>query len=251
MRWMTIAWIGCVCSVAMAQSTQPAGSQADLAATEFRATQAMASGQYAVALPLLQHVAAGLTDKPDHLAQINEQIRVCQKNLQVAVTTPATKPAVLASVPLTPTGAPTDPSMIMDLRLRQPHTAPKPGHILEMQIKQLGNFTYDPLATGGIPADVKALSGCTLRTHGYMMPMDQVENITEFAFVPSLFGCCYGQPPQVQHTIIVHTPPGKSVAKYTSQELIVEGTLKVAETKDDDFVVSIFEMSASSIRPAD
>jgi hypothetical protein len=204
-----------------------------------------------VALPLLQHAAAGLADKPDQLAQVNELIRVCQKNLGVAVSVAATKPAVLASVPLTPTGAPTDPTMVMDLKLRQPHAAPKPGEILEMQIKQLGNFTYDPLKPGGIPADVQALSGCKIRTRGYMMPMDQVENITEFAFVPSLFGCCYGQPPQVQHTIIVHTPSGKSVAKYTSQELIVEGTLKVAEIKDDDFVVSIFELGASSIRPAD
>lgn len=248
MRWMTIVLIGCLGSVGLAQTTQPAISQADLAASEFRATQAMSGGQYSVALPLLQHVALGLTSKPDQLAQVNEQIRVCQKNLTGAVSTPATLPS--AVVALGPTGAPVDPTMIMDPKLRLPHAAPKPGQAIELQIKQLGNFMYDPIATGGIPADVQAMNGCTLRTHGYMMPMDQVENITEFAFVPSLFGCCYGQPPQVQHTIIVHTPPGKSVAKYTSQELIVEGTLKVSETKDDDFVISIFEINASSIRAA-
>jgi len=250
MRWMTIAFLGCLCSVGLAQATQPSGAQADLATSEYRATQAMAAGQYAVALPLLQHVATGLSAKPDQLAQVNEQIRVCQKNLGTAVSTPATNPSSPAKVLLDPTGAPVDPTMIMDPKLRLPHAAPKAGQILEMQIKQLGNFMYDPLATGGIPADVQALNGVTLRTHGFMMPMDQVENITEFAFVPSLFGCCYGQPPQVQHTIIVHTPPGKSVPKYTSQELIVEGKLKVAENKDDDFVVSIFEISATSIRAA-
>jgi hypothetical protein len=81
-----------------------------------------------------------------------------------------------------------------------------------------------------------------------MMPLDQVENITEFAFVPSLFGCCFGQPPQVQHTIIVHTPPGLSVASYTSHELVVEGILKVGEHRDDGFVTSIFEINATSVR---
>jgi hypothetical protein len=260
MRWFAIAFIGCLCSVGLAQTTQPAITPADLASSEFRATQAMASGDYAVALPLLQHVALGFASKPDRLAQINEQIRVCQKNLGISISTPATLPS-LAVLPGTPggasatvapaaSGAPSDPTMVMDPKLRQPHAAPRAGQVIELQIKQLGNFMYDPIATGGIPADVQALSGCTLRTRGYMMPLDQVENITEFAFVPSLFGCCYGQPPQVQHTIIVHTPPGKSVAKYTTQELLVEGILKVSETKDDGFVVSIFQIDATSIRIA-
>ena len=40
------------------------------------------------------------------------------------------------------------------------------------------------------------------------MPMDQSENITQFALVPSLFGCCYGQPPQIQHGVIVTCPKG-------------------------------------------
>jgi hypothetical protein len=34
-----------------------------------------------------------------------------------------------------------------------------------------------------------------------MIPIDQAENITSFALVPSLFACCFGQPPQVQHTV--------------------------------------------------
>jgi hypothetical protein len=136
----------------------------------------------------------------------------------------------------------------MDLKLRQPHEAPKPGQVLEMRIEQLGNFTYDEHAGGGIPADVQALDGCTLRVHGYMMPMDQVEAITEFALVPRSLGEFWT--PHVQQTIFVHTPPGKSIAKYTPGELVVEGTLKVAETEDDGYIVSIFDITATSVRAA-
>jgi hypothetical protein len=138
----------------------------------------------------------------------------------------------------------------MDLKLRRPHEAPKPGQVLEMRIEQLGNFTYDPLTPGGIPADVRSLDGCTLRVHGYILPVDQVEDITEFMLVPRLLPDQPGVGTLVQHSIIVHAPPGKPIAKYTTQELIVEGTLKVAETEDDGYIVSIFDITATSVRAA-
>ena len=78
-----------------------------------------------------------------------------------------------------------------------------------MAIKDLGNFDYDEDKGGNIPADVKALSGATIRLHGFMIPMDQAENITQFALVPSLFACCFGQPPQIQHTIVGQLPQGQ------------------------------------------
>ena len=82
-----------------------------------------------------------------------------------------------------------------------------------------------------------------------MIPMDQAESITEFALVPSLFSCCYGQPPQIQHTIVVHVPKGKAVSYYPDQ-ISVEGTLTVDEKKEDGFIVSIFEVNTTSVKPA-
>jgi hypothetical protein len=82
-----------------------------------------------------------------------------------------------------------------------------------------------------------------------MIPLDQAENIAEFALVPSLFSCCFGQPPQVQHTIVVHCAKGKAV-NYYPDELTVEGTLHVREKKDEGYVVSVFEVDANSVRPA-
>ena len=88
-----------------------------------------------------------------------------------------------------------------------------------------------------------------LRLRGFMIPMDQAENITQFALVPSLFACCFGQPPQIQHTIVVNCPKGKAVS-YFPDEIIVEGKLTVEEKKDDGYIVSIFEMETSSVKPA-
>ena len=82
-----------------------------------------------------------------------------------------------------------------------------------------------------------------------MIPLDQAEAITEFALVPSLFACCFGQPPQIQHTLVVHCPKGKAVT-YFPDEISVEGIIKVEEKKDDGYIVSIFEIDAQSVKPA-
>lgn len=118
-----------------------------------------------------------------------------------------------------------------------------------MAIKDLGNFEYDPDQNTAIPADVKALSGHMVRLHGYMIPMDQAENISKFALVPSLFNCCMGQPPQVQHTIVVTCPKGKAVSYYPD-EIVVEGKLNVEVMKDDGFIVGIFAIQTTSVKPA-
>jgi hypothetical protein len=233
-----------------AQTTQPAGNDA---AIELRATQAFNKGDYTVALPMLQKLAVDLKDdsaQKDKLGMIQEQIRVCEKNTatpaaadNTQVASAVTSIGDTASVPVAPTAAPVTAAE------RKPHPAPKPGEMLDMSIKDLGNFEYDPEQNTPIPDDVKALSGCNIRLHGFMIPMDQAENISKFALVPSLFACCYGQPPQIQHTIVVTCPKGKAVSYYPD-EIIVEGKLNVEVQKDDGFVVGIFSIQTSSVKPA-
>ena len=215
---------------AVGQSTQPA--ELPLA---FRANQAFSQGRYAAALPLLQELAGTLIDQPDQVGPVEERIRVCKKAIAAALTTPHD-----------PTLDP-PPPMAADTRV--PHPPPVPGEVLEMPIKQLGNFEYDAEHGGNIPKDVVRLSGATLRMRGFMVPIDQADNITEFALVPSLFACCFGQPPQIQHTIVVHLPAGKAVSYYPG-ELQVEGTLTVDERKDEGYIVSIFDLDATTVNPA-
>ena len=216
-------------------TTKPIGG----GALETRAEVAFGRGEWSLALPMLQQVASDVKSNPDRLAQIQEQIRVCNKQIAKA----QADAAMVAK--LSPAPAPG----AVDTGPRKPHPAPMPGATTDLEIKDLGNFDYDIEKGGNIPDDVKRLSGTSFRTRGFMIPLDQAESITEFALVPSLFSCCFGQPPQIQHTLVVHCPKGKAVS-YFPDQIVVEGTLKVEEKKDDGYIISIFEIDAKSVKPA-
>lgn len=210
-------------------ATEPAAEPPRPAAPgslEYRAGQALAAGDYATALPLLRRMAEVHKDDPRRLRAIEEQIKVAERALNSGYA-PGTLPP----------------------EERRPLAPPQPGKVTEFEsIHDLGNFEYDPERGGGIPADVLAYSEKPIRVRGYMIPMDQAANITTFALVPSLFACCFGTPPQIQHTIVVRTPPGRAVSYYPD-EIVVEGELKVVERREDGFIISVFEMTASSVKP--
>lgn len=203
----------------VAQSTQNVGDDR----LEFRAAMAFDRGDDAAALPLLRKLRDRLKDRPAKLSVIDYRIKICEEAL--AKNPPTVQPA------------------------RQPHPAPQSGQTLTMTIKELGNFDYDQDKGGNIPEDVKRLSGAKIRLTGFMVPVDQAEHISQFALVPSLFSCCFGQPPQIQHTIVCACPKGKAVS-YSPDEIVVEGTLSVSEKREDGFVTSIFQVEPTSVTAA-
>jgi len=220
--------------VVNAQTTKPGG-------LEVAANEAFGAGKYAQALPMLQTLATKFKDEPEKLGSIKEQISVCQK--QIAAMTGASATAG-AGQP-----AQQGPAVEMSAAGRTPHVKPKAGEVAAMAIPELGNFEYDAEKGGNIPKDVQEMAGSKIRVHGFMIPMDQAENITQFALVPSLFACCFGQPPQIQHTVVVNCPKGKAVS-YCPDEIVVEGPLTVQEKRDDGYIVSIFELGANSVKVA-
>ena len=236
-----LVYLAIVASAA-AQTTRPAAPDPLDPRVELRANQAFNRGEYATALPLLKKVAESAKDEPSRLGAIKEKIRVCEKALESLKAAPAPADPSALGQPLG-SDIPTAPET------RHKHASPKAGETLDLSIKELGNFDYDNEKGGNIPKDIKQLSGSKVRLKGFMIPMDQAENITQFALVPSLFACCFGQPPQIQHTIVVNCPKGKAVA-YCPDEIIVEGELKVEEKRDDGYIVSIFEVTTSSVKPA-
>lgn len=191
-----------------------------------QAAEALAAGDYAGALPLLRRLADLYKDDARKLKAIQEQITAAERNINLGISGPFTN------------------------EQRKPIPAPKAGEVMVFEnVRDIGNFEYDAEHGGTIPEDVKRLSGTPIRVRGFMIPMDQAETITTFALVPSLFACCFGQPPQIQHTVVVKTPKGKAVS-YFPDEIIVEGKLTVEEKKEEGFIVSVFELSASSVKPA-
>jgi hypothetical protein len=224
-----------VLTLVTAGAVPPATQPAEPGSLEFRAIAALNRADYAAALPLFEKLQKQNTDESKN-GLIAEQIRVCKAQIEAAATQPAADPNAPAQIP-------------MSAESRKKHAPPTEGEVRELGIQELGNFEYDADKGGNIPKDVQALSGSKIKVRGFMIPMDQAENITSFALVPSLFACCYGQPPQVQHTIVCETPKGKSVSYYPD-EIQVEGTLKVQEKRDEGFIVSVFEMNVASVKPA-
>ena len=194
----------------------------------FRANQAFNTGDYTTALPLLQRLAVQLRNDPDRVGPILEKVRVAEANVNQMK------------------GIGPDGSVNAT---RKPHRAPGEGQTVELDVRELGNFDYDAEKGGAVPDDVKKLSGTKFKTTGYMIPLDQASDVTQFALVNNLFACCFGQPPQIQHTLIVYTPKGKAVSYYPD-EIVVEGTLNVEEKKDEGYTISLFELTATSIKPA-
>ena len=196
-----------------------------------RANRAFNTAEYAIALPLLKELKGSYKDNPDKLAAVEEEIRVCQKNLDLPKTVPA--------------------QPLPDYSKRTPLVGPAAGQTISFaSIKDLGNFDYEASKGGNIPADVAALSGTRIKVPGFMIPLDQAENISQFALVPSLVGCCqFGQPPQIQHTIVVHCPAGKAVS-YFPDEISIVGILKVQERKEDGYITSVFELEVESVKSA-
>jgi hypothetical protein len=219
-----------VCAISAA-SQDPNEPQAPTA-LEVRAFSAFNAGDDKLALPLLRQLLEKVGDDARKRGQIEEMIRVAEKRLLDSLGNP--------NIPQPPEKIGTN---------RVPHRVPKDGEIPMFNLRELGNFDYDPDEGGNIPDDVKKLSGATIRVRGFMIPMEQAENITTFALVYDLFACCFGQPPQIQHTVVVNTPKGKAVS-YFPDEIIVEGKLKVEEKRDEGFIVSIFEIECTSVRPA-
>jgi hypothetical protein len=145
-------------------------------------------------------------------------------------------------------GAPaTNPAATQPAEQRKPHAPPRTGEVRELDIKALGNFEYDPPSGKNVPDDVQRLSGMKVRLHGFMAPLDQVDHVSHFLLVPGLFSCCFGQPPSVQHTIVVNCGALKDV-NVEPEQVTVEGVLTVKEVKEEGYTLSVFEVAATGVK---
>jgi hypothetical protein len=97
-----------------------------------------------------------------------------------------------------------------------------------------------------LPDFIKKLDGKNVEMIGFMMPLSEVKDITQFILVPSLWGCCYGQPPAVNHIVVVRMPPGQTT-KFFNDVVRVRGKFNAGETKQDGYLVSLYVLTAEKI----
>jgi hypothetical protein len=110
--------------------------------------------------------------------------------------------------------------------------------------KTLGGFEY----TEGmqLPEEVRKLNGKKVGITGYMMTIEEVENIHEFLLVEAFWSCCFGTPPTVNQVLMIRIEAQKGV-EYTSSPVLLLGTLEVGEQIEDGFVTSLYRLKATSM----
>lgn len=98
----------------------------------------------------------------------------------------------------------------------------------------------------GMPEKLKDLTGRKVMMTGFMLPIDEVENIKQFLLVQSLWSCCYGQPPDINGIVRVVMQGGKRL-DYQYEPLKVVGTFRVGPTMEEGYCVDIYQLEATEV----
>ena len=115
-----------------------------------------------------------------------------------------------------------------------------------LSFNTLKKWTYIEKQNTPIPEFIRKLDGQNIEMTGYMMPLSDIKNIHSFILVPSLFGCCYGQPPAVNHIVLVKMADGGSV-KFFNETIVVRGQFHCGEQKQDGYLVSLYRLDADQV----
>jgi hypothetical protein len=122
-----------------------------------------------------------------------------------------------------------------------PFRAPA-GH-LALKWDKLKGYEFEPGVP--LPPEVLALGAKKVAVNGYMIPLSTEARPKEFVIVASLWDCCFGKPPAINHGIIVSFPQG---AEYTDFPVLVIGTMEVGEEREDGEVTSVYRLRASQVQ---
>lgn len=114
-----------------------------------------------------------------------------------------------------------------------------------LSFEELSSWPYED-GLKGLPSGVKKLDGSKVIMTGFMLPIDEVENIKEFLLVQSLWSCCYGQPPDINGIVRV-VMKGKARADYQFDPIKIIGTFKVEAAVEDGYCVDIYQLHAESV----
>lgn len=125
------------------------------------------------------------------------------------------------------------------------HTPGHPSAPIKLKFNLLGGWAYTEGKTP-IPEKVRALDGKRVEITGFMMPINEPQRLTRFIVVQSLWGCCFGQTPAVNHVIVVTMEPGK-VVNFYPDPVRVTGVFSVGETREEGYLVSIYRLVGDKV----
>jgi hypothetical protein len=114
-----------------------------------------------------------------------------------------------------------------------------------VRFEDISDWPYDD-GLKGCPEAVRALDGKKVAMIGFMLPIDEVENIKEFLLVQSLWACCYGTPPDINGIVRV-VMKGDKRTDYQFDPVLVTGAFRVRETREDEYCIDVFQLEAEDV----
>ena len=117
---------------------------------------------------------------------------------------------------------------------------------VKLSFDLLKSWTYSEAKKTPIPETITKFDGKRVEIIAYMMPLTEIDKAKEFLLVPYLWGCCYGEPPAVNHMVIARMPAGKT-AKFDSDEIKVRGVFHSGEIRQDGDLVGLYRIDVEEI----
>ena len=114
-----------------------------------------------------------------------------------------------------------------------------------LPFEEIASWPYED-GLKGMPKRLNKPNVKKVMMTGFMLPIDEVENIKEFLLVQSLWSCCYGQPPDINGTVRV-VMQGKSRLDYKFEPIKIIGTFKIKPTIEDGFCVDIYQLETTNV----
>ncbi|MEO0479145.1 MAG: DUF3299 domain-containing protein [Planctomycetota bacterium] len=112
--------------------------------------------------------------------------------------------------------------------------------------EELSSWPYED-GLKGIPKAIEKLDGQQVAMIGFMLPIDEVEDIKEFLLVQSLWACCFGTPPDINGLVRV-VMQGDRRVDYQFDPILVQGTFRVEATREEGYCLDIYQLHASSVK---
>jgi hypothetical protein len=117
---------------------------------------------------------------------------------------------------------------------------------VKLSFDLLKSWTYVEAQKTAIPETIMKFDGKRVELVAYMMPLTEIDKAKEFLLVPYTWGCCYGEPPAVNHMVIGRMPAGKT-AKFAADEIKVRGAFHCGEIREDGDLVGLYRIDVEDI----
>lgn len=96
-----------------------------------------------------------------------------------------------------------------------------------------------------IPDEILKYNGKYVEISGYLLPYGGSDEEPEYMLFESMFSCCFGQAPEINHIVLVKLR-GKRIEDF-SGIVSVRGIFKAGELREDGFLVALYQIQADRV----